>query len=237
MPRLFSRYSRKRSPLGKPRARWQLKKKRQQRKQLKNRTTVPVGLGFPKKIVMTHKYVDTGVLSSTAGVINKYQWSANSLFDPNTTGGGHQPMYFDQMAALYNHYTVIGAKFKVTCTPYASNSAGGFVGAYIDDDTTTTNITGISSLVEQSTSRRRVISPASNNTFTFNLKWSAKKTFGGSILANDNLQGSITTDPLEQSFFTLAVQGFGVAPDVSIQYLVEVQYIAVWDELKQVAQS
>ena len=34
----------------------------------------------------------------------------NSLFDPDQTGTGHQPYYFDQFAALYNRYTVLGSK-------------------------------------------------------------------------------------------------------------------------------
>ncbi len=33
-------------------------------------------------------------------------WNLNSLFDPDQTGGGHQPYGFDQMAAIYARYRV-----------------------------------------------------------------------------------------------------------------------------------
>ena len=41
----------------------------------------------------------------------------NSLFDPDFTGTGHQPYYFDQFATIYQRYTVIGSKLTATFTP------------------------------------------------------------------------------------------------------------------------
>ena len=38
--------------------------------------------------------------------------------DPNHTGVGHQPLYFDQLMTIYNHYIVIGAKITVKFTAY-----------------------------------------------------------------------------------------------------------------------
>lgn len=40
----------------------------------------------------------------------------NSMFDPDLTGVGHQPMQFDQVAVLYNSYIVTGALVDVTFT-------------------------------------------------------------------------------------------------------------------------
>ncbi len=38
----------------------------------------------------------------------------NSLFDPDRTGGGHQPMYFDQLCpTVYNRYRVTACAYKV----------------------------------------------------------------------------------------------------------------------------
>lgn len=48
---------------------------------------------------------------------------ANSLFDPNLTGVGHQPRGFDQLAGSYKEYRVYGVlfdvSFKVTTGAYA----------------------------------------------------------------------------------------------------------------------
>lgn len=50
-----------------------------------------------------------------------YVWRLNSLFDPNLTGGGHQPKGFDQLAAFYQRYRVYKVRWEVNV--WASNSA------------------------------------------------------------------------------------------------------------------
>lgn len=61
------------------------------------------------------KYSQFINLTSTAGVVNDNVWRGSSLFDPDLTGTGTQPYYFDQWAALYNFYSVLGSSIKVTC--------------------------------------------------------------------------------------------------------------------------
>ncbi len=62
------------------------------------------------------RYVEwvAGTTSAGPGTFT-YQFSLNSLFDPNTTGTGHQPRGFDQLKTLYNRYRVYGVSYKVTC--------------------------------------------------------------------------------------------------------------------------
>lgn len=45
-----------------------------------------------------------------------YVFRANSVYDPNYTGVGHQPLGRDQLAALYDHYRVKKATIRVYCT-------------------------------------------------------------------------------------------------------------------------
>lgn len=47
------------------------------------------------------------------GIAASHVFSANGLYDPDISGTGHQPIGFDEMMALYDHYTVIGAKIRV----------------------------------------------------------------------------------------------------------------------------
>lgn len=210
---------------------------RARRKQVRNRTTVPVGLGFPKKIVMTHKYCETVDITSVLGVMQKYQWRVNGMYDPNTTGTGHQPFYFDQMAAIYNHYTVIGSKIVIEVAPESNTSGGYYAGLYIDDDSNTTNIDSITTLAEQTSGKFITHAPDGDKTHKLVAKWSAKKVFGGSVMANSNLGSSVTTDPIEQQHFTLGIQGFSTSGNTSIKAMVTIHYIAVWDELKQIGPS
>jgi hypothetical protein len=67
--------------------------------------------------------------------------------------------------------------------------------------------------------------------------FSAKGTFGGSVLGNDNLQGSTTTDPTEQTLYTLFVSCTDGVSSSNIVATVEIEYIAVWEELKDMTES
>lgn len=201
----------------------------------KNRTNVRLGLGFPKKITVTHTYheqvnLTTGVSGSTAANL----FSCNSLFDPNTSGVGHQPLYFDQMSALYNHYTVIGAKIVVRCNKTTTDVIPTTVGIKINDDTSTT--TNINTLCEQSLTKHRVVS-SGNPVVVLTNKWSAKKMFGGSILGNDQLQGSAGASPAEQSYFEIFANSEASATQTNVMCDVTITYIAVWDELKDITGS
>jgi len=44
-----------------------------------------------------------------------YRWNLNSLYDPNRTGGGHQPYGYDQLTGvIYNRYRVISCRYVVS---------------------------------------------------------------------------------------------------------------------------
>jgi len=69
---------------------------------------------FPPKFKKRLVYSETSLtVASTSGSSNSYFFSANGLFDPNTTGTGHQPMGFDQMMLMYEQYTVFASKITV----------------------------------------------------------------------------------------------------------------------------
>lgn len=62
----------------------------------------------------TLKYSDAVVIATTLGVgFQTYTFRCNSLFDPDLTGTGHQPLRYDQLAAMFNSYRVRGATLKV----------------------------------------------------------------------------------------------------------------------------
>lgn len=202
-----------------------------------NKTKVQFGLGLPKRATVTHRYVETIVMTSTAGVIAKQQFIANGMFKPNITSSGHQPLYFDQFTALYDHYTIIGSKITVKVCAGTANEAASQFTIMLNDDTSSSNITDPDNAFEQSQhAPMKLLPPNTNNTYTLHKGFSPKKTFGGSILGNDLLQGTSTTNPTEASYYDLYFASVGSANTTcAVQVLIE--FIAVWDELKEVAQS
>lgn len=70
---------------------------------------------LPLKLKRELRYMESsfGLNPGIGGTAADYVFSANGLYDPNITGTGHQPMGFDNYMAMYEHYTVIGAKITV----------------------------------------------------------------------------------------------------------------------------
>lgn len=194
-------------------------------------------VGFPKRISIKHRYVETFSLTSGAGTVATYLFSANGMFDPNNTGGGHQPQYFDTLVGVYNHYVVHKSKITVqAATASGSAASSSLFGVYIEDDTTVTG-SKAQTFAEYNSASYRMLHNASNEPVTVSKSWDAKQAFGGNIQDNDDLQGSSAANPVEQQFFTLFVQDVDKTTTVSLNLTVTIEYEAIWDELKNLAEN
>lgn len=92
---------------------------------------------FPKFRFVKHKYVDRVTLpaATVAGNPTWFIMRANSLFDPDFTGVGHQPMFRDEMAAKYSFYTVLSSQCKFVIPPEYNQPQT--MGIILDDENST----------------------------------------------------------------------------------------------------
>lgn len=72
----------------------------------------PLGQSIRATLIY-HESFDLSV--GTAGLPGFHVFSANGVFDPSITTGGHQPRGFDQLMSLYDHCVVIGSKIELIC--------------------------------------------------------------------------------------------------------------------------
>lgn len=79
--------------------------------------------GFPSSIRTKLRYHEGLAYTSASGVVTTNIYRANSVFDPNETGTGHQPMYFDQLALVYGRYVVNSSTIKITYNPASEVAA------------------------------------------------------------------------------------------------------------------
>ncbi len=59
------------------------------------------------------RYEESLTLTGSASNVYAYIFSANGCYDPNITGTGHQPMGFDLMMLLYDHYTCVRSRMTL----------------------------------------------------------------------------------------------------------------------------
>jgi len=108
------------------------------------------------------------------------------------------------------------------------------MGLFLNDDSTVTpNIDGI---LENSKVKFRYNGTDGIGNYAVGMRYYTKKTFGGSIMANTTLQGDVSNNPTEQSVYSLF---FKTLDNTSQTIVVEIniEYIAVWNELKDIANS
>jgi len=212
------------------------------RKKIPSSTVVPRNIlrtktGLPSKLLVVHRYSESVAPTSTTGVPFTYQFSCNGMFDPNITGTGHQPYEFDQLNGIYNHYTVLKSKITVWIgTEHANQAQQSLTGVYIEDDTTVTPAATYGALCEQSTGKWKPY-VVTNQPNKFVIFWDAKKAFGGDILDNDDLQGTGAANPVEQQFFTIWAGDATGSTTTSYEVHVDIEYTAMWEELKNLASS
>lgn len=122
-------------------------------------TTIMKSPGFSDSMYCKLKYAEEVHLYDTVGSVKIYTYRGNSLFDPNYTGTGHQPMYFDQYSAIYERYRVLGCKIKVHMVNRSATSAAY---AVLESGTDVSSILVLSELLEQSRAHVSRILPTGN---------------------------------------------------------------------------
>ena len=55
--------------------------------------------------------------AAAVGLANAYLFNLNSIYDPDRTGVGHQPMGRDQLALLYHRYRVFAVSWRIEFSP------------------------------------------------------------------------------------------------------------------------
>jgi hypothetical protein len=73
---------------------------------------------FPDHWDSVVRYSETIALASGVGGImgSEFIFALNDAYDPNYSGVGHQPFGFDQLAAIYKRYLVLGAEIEIRFT-------------------------------------------------------------------------------------------------------------------------
>lgn len=207
--------------------------RRRVRARRKPRAIVPVSNApFPKIRFAKLVYYEEVQLNPTAGGIAYNVFRTNSLYDPNSTGTGHQPMGFDQLMALYNHYEVYGSKITARFIPSGNQY---YCGVYLDDDgSATTNIT---ELLEQRGSRSRILSNSASRPTVVTQRYSQTKTFGKTVRGDDTQKGNSAASPSEMSYFMVYAASVGSTDPGAVTVLVRIEFFAKFSELKTLTQS
>jgi hypothetical protein len=190
--------------------------------------------GFPDKLLVKLRYHEGNSIGSVTGGINTYKFRLNSLFDPNYTGTGHQPMYRDTYASIYNHYSVVSTRATVR---FVNNSASPFwVGAVIDDDSAASG--GIDPIIEQNHSKSHLVTSVSgsNSASSIVIDWDCKKILGINPYTTESYKTAFAENPGEESFLMIYAATADSTTN-NIYFDVTLEYLTLVSELQTPVQS
>lgn len=199
-------------------------------------------VGFPKTNVVKLRYVESFEINPTTGALGYHRFRANSCFDPNYTGTGHQPNGFEQWSQFYNHYVVIGSKINVrfTLASLTTDTGGMMVcGVSLTDDVTSTS--SLTLLLEQSQTRKTTgVFNFNNNPRSASKGYSAKKFFNVTNISDNwsRLGALVTASPNEEAYFSVYVGNANAAIDPpTLTCLATIEYICMFSEPKELPES
>lgn len=198
--------------------------------------------GVPNSINVRLRYSDVITLTSTAGSLSKHVFRSNSLFDPDLTGVGHQPMYYDQLGALYSNYVVLGSKIRVLFSPIAdaiatAQPSGPFEIGILSDPNGTTSSTA-TTLSETSGCKSTFLNLAQggNNVKMLTATYSPTKDLA--LSADDDTTGATTSaNPSQTWFWTVWMRDTGLSAASSLNIKVEIEFLARFRRREDIAGS
>lgn len=206
--------------------------------------------GYPDKLVTKLRYVDVIGLAATTTGVGSNVYRMNSCFDPDLTGVGHQPMYFDQFCgpigtAPYSRYRVTASKITVRFmqqSPPANSGTTPVNYGPVMVGLAATNASGLygttaSALCEASNSQWTWLGDkgAGNNIKTLSATYIPSRDLGMND-GDDTLGALYNANPTEVFHCTpwkIDTAGLGATVTVSVEIIYNVEFF----DRNEVAQS
>lgn len=190
--------------------------------------------GFPNSLITRLRYCDTIVLTGTLGARALNVFAANGIFDPDITGVGHQPMYRDTFADIYDQYCVLGSKITVDFSPTTA-LVPTLVGIVGDDDSSIT--TSVQNLLEQNNGVSKLLGTPGSEAVTLTNTFSPLRMFGVNVKDDGSAATAIGANPSELWTFAVWSASADGASTTVINIRVEIEYTVKFSELQSHAGS
>lgn len=201
----------------------------------------PILEGFPKRKIVKLRYSQTLVYDIGAGSFGSLAMRANGAFDPYAETGGHQPMGYDQWAAIYSRYTVIGTQIRLT---YINTSVAqpepGLFGILLSTNSASVNsqFSNINAMLESKLvgDNYKVTSDYSvsgnrHSALMVKKGFSAKKFFGkNNVNDGTGYSGLVSGLPAQQAYFHCWVSSFNGNNPGILSFQAVLDYIIMFQE-------
>jgi hypothetical protein len=189
------------------------------------------------RLITKLKYVETITLTTGgAGIPANQIFLLNSIFDPNSTGVGHQPYGHDQLALLYDRYRVFKCYWRIE----AQNALAAQTTVYVVPiNGTAIGISNPDAIMETPRCVHKAVGVAgSSNSAVFRGKISLPKLNGQTSTeykSDDRFQAPFGSNPNEA--MSLLIACFAPSGVTTVNLNVQLIYMVECFDPKQLPQS
>ncbi len=188
----------------------------------------------PDRLYTKLVYSDDFVITAGGGgaTLGRQNFRGNSIFDPDQSGAGHQPLGRDQWVAFYNKYVVFGSKIEIT-----AGSAQGFPSTIsVIPATTIPTATTLTTAVEHPRLRYRFLTTERPAYMKYYM--GTKTMFGvKNVKDNQALYTNTGSNPGSEWFWSVASMAIDQTTASSIFVIVKITYYVMFSGRVYLAQS
>jgi hypothetical protein len=91
------------------------------------------GIGLPDELHCTLQYAVQQTFTSTTGGSSLQDFRGGDCYDPDATGAGTQPAWFDSLSTIYKYGCVKASRIVANCKSLTSTVPGTIIGAPVND--------------------------------------------------------------------------------------------------------
>lgn len=202
---------------------------------------------FPPRFFTALTYSHKFTLGQLVGGVPAVQtFRANSLFDPDQTGIGHQPRYFDSLcgpdgsSAPYHNYRVHAAKIKLIIWSISetATSAAGLIAIIPRQDTAST-VDSFDEMSERAYSKTKPIATYYNRAIVKMSHFVKNKVLLGhkDLQDVDECAGTYAANPSEQVLIDVVICAADNATTLGAYFTAQITYFTEFYGLTDVADS
>lgn len=185
-------------------------------------SSAPANSGSPDAVFVKLNYVQT--VPMTVAASEQQVFSINSVFDPDTTGSGHQPMGLPAYNNFYQNYRVYASKIyiravnlklnePVQITVHPGNLNPPFVASQ-----------SLAQTLEQPYVKWKTITPPNAGGSTSIQCYMTVKKLDAGDVSDQDFQAVTGSDPLQQKFWIIRAYSDNTASFLAIRLHVKITY-------------
>lgn len=180
------------------------------------------------------RYTESRAITTSTGTLGPYNFVANGLYDPNSTGTGHQPMSFDQHMALYTLYHVLAC--RVTLDIYNVSDIPAVVG--VGFSMITSPYATYTDAIEAGQCVYRVVPGSLSVPVRISTTLNIPQFVGKRDLIDDQqYAGTIAANPAVPVYASVFVQDQNMSSVSVVQVLVTLEFDVVFNTPRSLTQS